>query len=52
MYPKEMYEHGMDLVTAATIRPTQLAQPGIKSLNYLNNIMAKVEGIQPAASRR
>jgi branched-chain amino acid aminotransferase len=47
MYPKEMYEHGMDLVTAATIRahPNSL-NPNIKSMNYLNNIMAKVEGIQ------
>jgi branched-chain amino acid aminotransferase len=46
MYPKEMYEHGMDLVTAATIRahPNSL-NPSIKSLNYLNNIMAKVEGV-------
>src|SRR5438874_13695938 len=47
MYPKEMYEHGMDLVTASTIRahPNSM-NPNIKSLNYLNNIMAKVEGVQ------
>jgi branched-chain amino acid aminotransferase len=47
MYPKEMYEHGMNLVTASTIRahPNSM-NPNIKSLNYLNNIMAKVEGVQ------
>jgi branched-chain amino acid aminotransferase len=45
MYPPEMYEHGMEIVTVATIRnhPNAL-NPRIKSLNYLNNIMAKIEG--------
>ncbi len=45
MYPADLYETGMKLVTAATIRnhPGALS-PRIKSLNYLNNIMAKVEG--------
>jgi branched-chain amino acid aminotransferase len=45
MYPQEMYENGMPLVTASTIRnhPGALS-PRIKSLNYLNNIMAKIEG--------
>ena len=45
MYPDEMYEHGMEIVTVATIRnhPNAL-NPRIKSLNYLNNIMAKLEG--------
>jgi branched-chain amino acid aminotransferase len=45
MYPEEMYEHGMEIVTVATIRnhPNAL-NPRIKSLNYLNNIMAKIEG--------
>jgi branched-chain amino acid aminotransferase len=47
MYPPEMYESGMELATVTTIRnhPAALS-PRIKSLNYLNNIMAKVEGIQ------
>ena len=45
LYPAELYETGMKLVTAATIRnhPGALS-PRIKSLNYLNNIMAKIEG--------
>ncbi len=45
MYPDEMYRTGMKLVTAATIRnhPGALS-PRVKSLNYLNNIMAKIEG--------
>ena len=45
MYPPEFYEKGMALVTASTIRnhPNALAAR-IKSLNYLNNIMAKMEG--------
>jgi branched-chain amino acid aminotransferase len=47
LYPKELYEKGLDLITAATIRnhPAALS-PRIKSLNYLNNIMAKMEGLQ------
>ncbi len=45
MYPPELYQTGMKLVTASTIRnhPGALS-PRIKSLNYLNNIMAKIEG--------
>lgn len=47
LYPQEMYDNGMEIITAATIRnhPNAL-NPRIKSLNYLNNIMAKVEGIR------
>lgn len=47
MYPRELYENGLELVTATTIRnhPNAL-DPRVKSLNYLNNIMAKMEGIQ------
>jgi branched-chain amino acid aminotransferase len=46
MYPKEMYEKGMAIITASTIRnhPNSLS-PKIKSLNYLNNILAKWEAI-------
>jgi branched-chain amino acid aminotransferase len=47
MYPPELYENGMEIVTVSTIRnhPNALS-PRIKSLNYLNNIMAKMEAIQ------
>ncbi|MFH1549926.1 MAG: aminotransferase class IV, partial [Planctomycetota bacterium] len=45
LYPPEVYERGMGLVTAATPRNHQEAlNPRIKSLNYLNNILAKLEG--------
>jgi len=45
MYPAEMYENGMAIVTASTIRNHPAAiSPRVKSLNYLNNIMAKSEG--------
>ena len=44
LYPPEMYERGLDLVTAGTIRNhPQALSPRIKSLNYLNNILAKIE---------
>lgn len=45
LYPQEMYDNGLEIVTAATIRnhPAALS-PRIKSLNYLNNVMAKIEG--------
>ncbi len=47
LYPKELYEHGLKIVTASTIRnhPGALS-PRIKSLNYLNNVLAKIEGVQ------
>jgi branched-chain amino acid aminotransferase len=46
LYPPEMYEKGMAVITASTIRnhPAALS-PRIKSLNYLNNILAKIEAI-------
>lgn len=45
LYPEELYETGLEIVTASTIRnhPNALS-PRIKSLNYLNNILAKIEG--------
>lgn len=45
LYPEEIYQNGMALVTASTIRnhPAALS-PRIKSLNYLNNVLAKIEG--------
>lgn len=45
LYPQEFYDNGLKLVTASTIRNHSGAlSPRIKSLNYLNNIMAKIEG--------
>jgi branched-chain amino acid aminotransferase len=47
LYPPELYEHGLQIVTAATIRNHPNAvNPRIKSLNYLNNILAKIEGLR------
>ncbi|MFO0920894.1 MAG: branched-chain-amino-acid transaminase [Pirellulales bacterium] len=47
LYPKEFYENGLEIVTASTMRNHPAAlNPRIKSLNYLNNIMAKVEGLK------
>ncbi len=44
LYPPAMYERGMAIVTVATTRNLHNAvNPAIKSLNYLNNILAKIE---------
>ena len=44
LYPPEVYERGMTVVTVATRRMAPAAlSPAVKSLNYLNNIMAKIE---------
>jgi branched-chain amino acid aminotransferase len=44
LYPPEMYENGMAIVTVPTVRNLHSAlNPAIKSLNYLNNILAKIE---------
>jgi branched-chain amino acid aminotransferase len=47
LYPAELYTTGMEIVTASTVRnhPAALS-PRIKSMNYLNNIMAKIEGVR------
>ncbi|MEM8864149.1 MAG: branched-chain-amino-acid transaminase [Planctomycetota bacterium] len=47
LYPDEYYEHGLEIITSSVIRnhPAALS-PRIKSLNYLNNILAKIEGMQ------
>lgn len=47
LYPQELYEKGLELVTVSTLRnhPAALS-PRIKSLNYLNNILAKIESVQ------
>ena len=44
LYPPELYQRGMDIVTVPTTRNLHSAlNPAIKSLNYLNNILAKIE---------
>ena len=47
LYPAELYDTGLEVITASTIRnhPNAL-NPRIKSLNYLNNILAKMEAIR------
>ena len=47
LYPPELYEKGLEIITTSVIRnhPAALS-PRIKSLNYLNNILAKIEGLQ------
>ncbi len=47
LYPKELYEKGLAIITVSTVRSHPAAlSPRIKSLNYLNNILAKIEGLQ------
>ncbi len=44
MYPQRMYDEGMAVITTSTRRNSPAAlDPNIKSLNYLNNILAKIE---------
>jgi branched-chain amino acid aminotransferase len=46
LYPKELYEDGLNVISATTMRNhPQSLPPQVKSLNYLNNIMAKIEAI-------
>jgi branched-chain amino acid aminotransferase len=47
LYPPELYENGLEIATVSTIRnhPNAL-NPRIKSLNYLNNILAQIEAVQ------
>ena len=47
LYPPEVYEQGMECITVATRRSQpDVLNPAIKSLNYLNNILAKIECIR------
>ena len=47
LYPDELYGKGLEIITASTLRNHPAAlNPRIKSLNYLNNILAKIEGMQ------
>jgi len=46
LYPQEYYEQGMAVITASTVRNhPQALSPRIKSMNYLNNILAKIEAL-------
>ena len=46
LYPQELYDKGMEIITVPTRRNIpEAVNPQIKSLNYLNNILAKIEAI-------
>ena len=46
LYPQELYENGLKIVTVGTVRNhPEAINPRIKSLNYLNNVLAKIEAI-------
>jgi branched-chain amino acid aminotransferase len=46
LYPEEYYEKGLKIISATTVRNHPLAiPPQVKSLNYLNNILAKIEAL-------
>ena len=50
LYPQKFYEEGLEIVTASVRRNyAEAINPRIKSLNYLNNILAKIEGKQAGA---
>jgi branched-chain amino acid aminotransferase len=47
LYPASAYENGLKLITCSTRRPPHdVLSPQVKSLNYLNNVMAKIECLQ------
>ena len=47
LYPEDLYQKGLDIITASTRRNIPEAlNPRIKSLNYLNNIMARIEALR------
>lgn len=50
LYPEDLYRRGLDIITCGTRRISPAAlSPQVKSLNYLNNILAKIEAIQAGA---
>ena len=50
LYPPKFYEEGLEIVTVSVRRNyAEAINPRIKSLNYLNNILAKIEGKQAGA---
>ncbi len=47
LYPADWYEKGLTIMTSSVPRvPPAALSPRIKSMNYLNNILAKIEGLQ------
>lgn len=47
LYPEECYRKGIEIVSLPTRRvPSECLDPRIKSLNYLNNVLAKIEARQ------
>jgi branched-chain amino acid aminotransferase len=50
LYPEELYEKGLRVISASTLRNhPQALPPQVKSLNYLNNILAKIEAVDANA---
>jgi branched-chain amino acid aminotransferase len=46
LYPEKLYEEGMKVISATTVRNHPLAiPPQAKTMNYLNNILAKIEAL-------
>ncbi len=46
LYPAKLYQRGLEIITVPTVRNLHSAvNPAIKSLNYLNNILAKIEAL-------
>lgn len=51
LYPRKLYNNGLEIITVPTRSiPAESLNPQIKSLNYLNNILAKIEAINGGAS--
>ncbi len=51
LYPPKLYERGIELMTVATVRNhPEAINPRIKCLNYMNNILAKMESINAGAT--
>jgi branched-chain amino acid aminotransferase len=50
LYPEELYLKGLEVITCGTRRMSHGAlSPAVKSLNYLNNVLAKIEATQARA---
>ena len=46
LYPEKLYKEGLSIITVPTVRNLpEAVNPQIKSLNYLNNILAKIEAV-------
>ena len=51
LYPEDLYERGMPVILAETVRTSPASlDPRVKSLNYLNNIRAKLECLDAGVS--